>query len=159
MNYAPENKMPWITKSLIQAVLPENTGPYKIDENAIDFMYDMAHDEVGFDKSMVNRGNIVKMVMNEWKDAGFPMSLEDTPEEFLDIGRKAEHAYLGRPDTLSGPSLLDYAKKYDDKYDIYSDKGLSTLNEIIAKDLLNIHNVRDLYHNKYKEQYRGRVTE
>jgi hypothetical protein len=148
-------KMPWITKSLLMSILPENTGPYRWDEDAIDVTYNMAIDELGFDKSMVNRGNIVKMVMNEWKNAGFPMSLKNTPEEFLDIGRKAEHAYLGRPDTLSGPSLTDYAKKYDKKYDIYSDEGLNILEELIKKDFLNVENIRDLYFNKYQDKYKN----
>jgi hypothetical protein len=146
-------KMPWITKKLLMSILPEDTGPYNISEEDIDKMYNMAIDELGFDKSMVNRGNIVKMVTSEWKNAGYPMSLEDTPQEFIDIGQLAENMYLGRGDSLSGPKLLNYAKKYDDKYDIYSDKGLSIIDELIKRDLLNVENIRDLYFNKYKNKY------
>ena len=146
-------KMPWITKKLLMSILPATPGPYNISEESIDIMYNMAIDELGFDKSMVNRGNIVKMVMHEWKDAGFPMTLEDTPKEFLNIGQLAENMYLGKGDSLSGQKLTNYAKKYDEKYDIYSDKGLSIIEELIKRNLLNVENVRDLYFDKYKHKY------
>ena len=146
-------KMPWITKKLLMSILPKNTHPYNVSERDIDIIYNMAIDELGFDKSMVNRGNIVKMVMNEWKDAGFPMTLKDTPKEFLNIGQLAENMYLGKGDSLSGQKLTNYAKKYDEKYDIYSDKGLSIIEELIKRDLLNVENVRDLYFDKYKHKY------
>ena len=148
-------KMPWITKKLLMSIIPENTGPYNVSERDIDLIYNMAIDELGFDKSMVNRGNIVKMVMNEWKNSGFPMSLKDAPQKFLDIGQLAENMYLGKRDSLSGPKLLNYAKEYDEKYDIYSDKALSIFDELIKRDLLNVENIRDLYFNKYQDKYKN----
>ena len=147
--------MPWITKKLLMSIIPKNTNPYTVGEKDIDLMYNMAIDELGFDKSMVNRGNIVKMVSNEWKNAGFPMKLKDTPQKFLDIGQLAENMYLGRGDSLSGPKLLNYAKEYDEKYNIYSDDALSIFEELIKRDFLNVENIRDLYFNKYQDKYKN----
>ena len=145
--------MPFISKKLLMSIIPKDSG---WSSNDVDIAYNMAIDELGFDKSMVNRGNIVKMVMNEWKNAGFPMTLKDTPQEFLNIGKLADEMYYGLNDSLSNVKLLDYAKKYNKKYNIYSDKGLSIMEELIERDLLNPQNIRNLYFDKYQNKYQNR---
>ncbi len=144
------DSMPWISKKLLMSIIPKNSGWTGDD---IDITYNMAIDEFGFDKSMVNRGNVVKMVMNEWKDAGFPITLKDTPQEFLDIGELAGSMYYDKSDSLSKGKLLDYVKKYDKEYDIYSDKGFSIIEELINRDMLNLQNIRNLYFDKYEDKY------
>ena len=44
--------------------------------------------------------------------------------------------------------------RLDKKYDIYSDEALPVISKIINENLLNFSNLKNLYQEKYKDEYK-----
>ena len=163
-------EMPYITKMAI-----EYLSPYGWSEESLDVTYSMAREELGFNPSMVNKGNVGLMALEMYFDNlaterenplmervgkklynihwGINKELDTSPED----SKKREWSF----NWMDGTELGDYSIEdlkddildIDEKYNIYNNEGLNVINEILDRSLVNRDTLRSLYWDKYEEQW------